>query len=157
MLYVIFGVVGGLGTVMVYVGVVGVMVRWFPDRRGFAAGAVAAGYGMGAIVTAFPIASSLAARGVDATMLTFGIAFAVVGLLASQGLRVPPSHEAVAASATQATVTGLRPSQTLKSPIFWLMFLMMTMMSTSSLMVTSQMAKFSADFVATQLLVFGRA
>src|SRR5260370_25730880 len=94
MLYVIFGVVGGLGTVMVYVGVVGLMVRWFPDRRGFAAGAVAAGYGMGAIVTTFPIASSLAARGGDATMLAFGIALAVVVLLASPGLRVPPSHEA---------------------------------------------------------------
>src|ERR1700692_1863532 len=101
MLYVTYGVVGGLGTGIVYVGVVGLMGRWVPDRRGFAAGAVAAGYGMGAIVTTFPIASSLAARGVDATMLTFGIALAVVGLLASQGLRVPPSHEAVAASATQ--------------------------------------------------------
>jgi len=157
MLYVTYGVVGGLGTGIVYVGVVGLMVRWFPDRRGFAAGAVAAGYGMGAIVTTFPIASSLAARGVDATMLTFGIAFAVVGLLASQGLRVPPSHEAVAASATQAAVAGLRPSQTLRSPIFWLMFLMMTMMSTSGLMVTSQMATFAADFGVTKVLVLGMA
>ncbi|MDN7182955.1 oxalate/formate MFS antiporter [Caballeronia sp. SEWSISQ10-4 2] len=157
MLYVTYGVVGGLGTGIVYVGVVGLMVRWFPDRRGFAAGAVAAGYGMGAIVTTFPIASSLAVRGVDATMLTFGMAFAVVGLLASQGLRVPPSHDAVAASATQAAVAGLRPSQTLKSPIFWLMFLMMTMMSTSGLMVTSQMATFAADFGVTNVLVLGMA
>jgi oxalate/formate antiporter len=157
MLYVTYGVVGGLGTGIVYVGVVGLMVRWFPDRRGFAAGAVAAGYGMGAIVTTFPIAASLAARGVDATMLSFGIAFAVVGLLASQGLRVPPSHEAAAASATQAAVAGLRPSQTLKSPIFWLMFLMMTMMSTSGLMVTSQMATFAADFGVTKVLVLGMA
>ena len=157
MLYLTYGVVGGLGTGIVYVGVVGLMVRWFPDRRGFAAGAVAAGYGMGAIVTTFPIASSLAARGVDATMLTFGIAFAVVGLLASQGLRVPPSHDSVAASATQAAVPSLRPSQALKNPIFWLMFLMMTMMSTSGLMVTSQMATFAADFGVTKVLVLGMA
>jgi oxalate/formate antiporter len=157
MLYLTYGVVGGLGTGIVYVGVVGLMVRWFPDRRGFAAGAVAAGYGMGAIVTTFPIASSLAARGVDATMLAFGIAFAVVGLLASQGLRVPPSHDSVAANATQAEVPGLRPSQALKNPIFWLMFLMMTMMSTSGLMVTSQMATFAADFGVTKVLVFGMA
>jgi oxalate/formate antiporter len=157
MLYLTYGVVGGLGTGIVYVGVVGLMVRWFPDRRGFAAGAVAAGYGMGAIVTTFPIASSLAARGVDATMLSFGIAFAVVGLLASQGLRVPPSHDSVAAIATQAAVPSLRPSQALKSPIFWLMFLMMTMMSTSGLMVTSQMATFAADFGVTKMLVLGMA
>ncbi len=158
MLYLTYGVVGGLGTGIVYVGVVGLMVRWFPAQRGFAAGAVAAGYGMGAIVTTFPIASSLQARGIDATLWIFGIAFAIVGLLASQGLRVPPSHEAAAASSSGSTsVVNLRPSQTLKTPIFWLMFAMMTMMSTSGLMVTSQMATFAADFGVTKVLVFGMA
>ncbi len=43
MLYLTYGIVGGLGTGIVYVGVVGQMVGWFPDRRGFAAGVVAAG------------------------------------------------------------------------------------------------------------------
>ncbi len=38
---------GGLGTGIVYIGVVGLMVKWFPQQRGFAAGAVAAGYGWG--------------------------------------------------------------------------------------------------------------
>ncbi|MBW8834962.1 MAG: oxalate/formate MFS antiporter, partial [Burkholderia sp.] len=160
MLYLTYGVVGGLGTGIVYVSVVGLMVRWFPKQRGFAAGAVAAGYGMGAIVTTFPIATSLQARGIDATLWMFGIAFALVGLLASQGLRVPPSHESVAASAAGSgvsVVANLRPSQTLKTPVFWLMFAMMTMMSTSGLMVTSQMATFAADFGVTQVLVFGMA
>src|SRR6202046_1615454 len=50
MLYLTYGLVGGLGTGIVYVGVVGQVVGWFPDRRGFAAGVVAAGYGMGAFV-----------------------------------------------------------------------------------------------------------
>ncbi|WP_027800849.1 oxalate/formate MFS antiporter [Paraburkholderia dilworthii] len=162
MLYLTYGVVGGLGTGIVYVGVVGLMVRWFPANRGFAAGAVAAGYGMGAIVTTFPIASSLQARGIDATLWMFGIAFAVVGLLASQGLRVPPSHDAAAPSDSAGsvcapTVMNFRPSQTLKTPLFWLMFAMMTMMSTSGLMVTSQMATFAADFGVTKVLVFGMA
>ncbi|MBU5895005.1 MFS transporter, partial [Vibrio cholerae O1] len=49
-LYLAYGCLGGLGTGIVYVGVVGLMVRWFPQQRGFAAGAVAAGYGMGAIL-----------------------------------------------------------------------------------------------------------
>jgi MFS transporter, OFA family, oxalate/formate antiporter len=160
MLYLTYGVIGGLGTGIVYVGVVGLMVRWFPTRRGFAAGAVAAGYGMGAIVTTFPIATSLQARGIDATLWIFGIAFAIVGLLASQGLRVPPSHDALALNAAGSTgpaVANLRPSQTLKTPVFWLMFAMMTMMSTSGLMVTSQMATFAADFGVTKVIVFGMA
>jgi MFS family permease len=133
------------------------MVRWFPAQRGFAAGAVAAGYGMGAIVTTFPIASSLQARGIDATLWIFGIAFAVVGLLASQGLRVPPAHDVAGVNNASSTAPNLRPSQTLKTPIFWLMFAMMTMMSTSGLMVTSQMATFAADFGVTKVLVFGMA
>ena len=58
MLYLTYGCIGGLGTGIVYVGVVGFVVRWFPDRRGFAAGVAAAGYGMGAIVTTFPISAS---------------------------------------------------------------------------------------------------
>lgn len=162
MLYLTYGLVGGLGTGIVYVGVVGLMVRWFPDRRGFAAGAVAAGYGMGAIVTTFPISASLATRGLDATLWMYGIAFAVVGFLASQGLRVPrdaaPTQTASAANVNaSANVPNLRPSQMMKSPLFWLMFAMMTMMSTSGLMVTSQMATFAADFGITKVVVFGMA
>ncbi len=93
MLYLTYGVVGGLGTGIVYIGVVGQMVRWFPDRRGFAVGMVAAGYGMGAIVTTFPIASALAGKGLETTLWQFGLIFAVIGFLASQGLRAPAPGE----------------------------------------------------------------
>lgn len=58
-LWLVYGCMGGLGTGIVYIGVVGLMVKWFPQQRGFAAGAVAAGYGMGAIITTFPISLSL--------------------------------------------------------------------------------------------------
>ncbi|VXC95657.1 Major facilitator transporter [Burkholderia sp. 8Y] len=158
MLYLTYGLVGGLGTGIVYVGVVGLMVRWFPDRRGFAAGTVAAGYGMGAIVTTFPVSASLATRGLDATLWIYGIAFAVVGFVASQGLRVPRDTALTNTSALAASnVPNLRPLQIMKSPVFWLMFAMMTMMSTSGLMVTSQMATFAADFGVTKVIVLGMA
>ena len=159
MLYLTYGGVGGLGTGIVYVGVVGLVVRWFPDRRGFAAGAVAAGYGMGAILTTFPIAESLASRGVESTLWLFGIVFAAVGFIASQGLRVPPAAVGQSALGTQSAVTvrDYRPSEMLKQPLFWLMFLMMTMMATSGLMVTSQMATFATDFGVSKIMVFGLA
>lgn len=152
MLYLTYGGVAGLGTGIVYVGVVGLVVRWFPDRRGFATGVVAAGCGMGAILTTFPIASSLAARGVESTLWLFGIVFAAVGSIAAQGLRVPPAHSGLSTSSVQ---TDYRPSEMLKRPLFWLMFLMMTMMATSGLMVTSQMATFATDFGVSKVLVFG--
>ena len=53
------------------------MVGWFPDRRGFAAGVVAAGYGMGAMVTTFPISDTLASAGWQAALLRYGVIFGV--------------------------------------------------------------------------------
>jgi oxalate/formate antiporter len=152
MLYLTYGIVGGLGTGIVYVGVVGQMVGWFPERRGFAAGVVAAGYGMGAIVTTFPISASIAVDGYQATLLRFGAIFAAVGLVAALGLKPSPS---AAYEASQGT--GASTGTMLKTPIFWLMFVMMTMMSTTGLMVTSQMATFAAEFGITKAVVFGLA
>jgi len=159
MLYLTYGVVGGLGTGIVYIGVVGQMVRWFPDRRGFAVGMVAAGYGMGAIITTFPIAAALAGKGLETTLWQFGLVFAVIGFLASQGLRAPAAGEQVPvrASYRPSGVADVPTRKMLKMPLFWLLFLMMTMMSTSGLMVTSQMAAFAKDFGVTNAVVLGMA
>ncbi len=153
-LYLTYGVVGGLGTGIVYVGVVGQVVGWFPDRRGFAAGVVAAGYGMGAILTTFPISNSLAAVGYQMTLLQYGAIFALIGLVAALGLKPPPAagrHDAPGAT------SGVSTGAMLRTPVFWLMFVMMTMMSTSGLMVTSQMATFAGEFGITKALVWGFA
>src|SRR5580658_4732989 len=72
-LYLTYGLFCGLGTGIVYVGIIGLMVRWFPDRRGFATGMVAAGYGFGAIATTFPIDTMLKSDGYQHTLVVFGI------------------------------------------------------------------------------------
>ena len=128
------------------------MVGWFPDRRGFAAGVVAAGYGMGAIATTFPISDSLASAGYQATLLKFGAIFAVVGLIAALGLKPPP-----VAGRGEPDAAGVSTGIMLGNPIFWLMFVIMTMMSTSGLMVTSQMGTFAGDFGITKTIVWGFA
>lgn len=157
-LYLSYGLLGGLGTGIVYVGIVGLMVRWFPDRRGLAAGAVAAGYGMGAMLTTFPISNSLKDVGMEATLMTFGLILGVVGLVASQFLRQPPAQLAEQpVPIVGAVVADVAPRQMLKTPVFWLMFAMFTMMSTSGLMVTSQMASFAKDFGMTNVMVMGMA
>lgn len=157
-LYLVYGGLGGLGTGIVYIGVVGLMVRWFPRHRGFAAGAVAAGYGMGAIMTTFPVSVSLGQYGLEQTMTVFGLLFAAVGFLASQGLKLPPDSGALPASQTVAQSTRQFTSrEMLRQPLFWLMFAMMAMMSTSGLMVTSQMAVFAEDFGISKAVVFGMA
>ena len=154
-LYLTYGLLGGLGTGIVYIGVVGQMVRWFPDRRGFAVGVVAAGYGMGAIATTFPISDSLAAQGFAATLVSFGLIFGAVGMVAALGLKSPPPlppSEHIAVSKSDTSTADM-----LRNPIFWLMFVMMSMMSTSGLMVTSQIGNFAADFGITKVMVWGFA
>ena len=156
-LYATYGLLCGVGTGIVYVGIIGLMVRWFPDRRGFAAGLVAAGYGMGAMLTTFPIDSTMTASGYRTALVVFGIIFGAVGVLAAIGLRVPRPGE-VPAEAHVATAAGdTAPKDMLKTPVFWLMFAMMTMMSTGGLMVTSQFAAFARDFGIADVVVLGFA
>jgi MFS transporter, OFA family, oxalate/formate antiporter len=156
-LYLTYGLFGGIGTGIIYVGVVGLMARWFPDRRGLACGIVAAGYGIGAIITTYPIASAISGVGYQQTLISFGVIFGVVGLLAAQGMRRPPETPSRTSGPPTLPGMGVGPSTMLLSPIFWVMFLMMTMMSTSGLMVISQMAAFAKDFGVANAMVFGTA
>ncbi len=158
-LYLTYGLLAGIGTGIVYIGVIGLMVKWFPDRRGVATGIAAAGYGMGALLTTFPVANSLVAVGLEQTLITFGIVFGVLGLVCASLLRPPPPGFKVGDGAT-TEVPGradVPPSKMLTEPIFWLMFAMMTMMATSGLMVVSQMGAFAKDFGITEATVFGMA
>ncbi len=159
-LYLTYGLLCGIGTGIVYIGVIGHMVQWFPDRRGFATGIVAAGYGMGAILTTFPISGTLRDAGYEQALARYGLIFMVVGVLAAQGLRAPIQESQPATLDVVKARVGhfnlsFTPLQMLQTPIFWLMFVMMTMMSTAGLMVTSQIAAFTHDFGIANALVFG--
>jgi oxalate/formate antiporter len=160
MLYLTYGLIGGIGTGIVYVGVIGHMVQWFPDKRGLATGFVAAGYGMGALLTTFPIAAVLRESTHQDALTRFGLVFGVVGLLAAQGLRRPDAGwlktwgQRTRGAATRAPI-DLAPGEMLRTRVFWLMFAMMTMMSTTGLMVISQMGAFTRDFGMADVLVFG--
>ena len=157
MLFLAYGLFCGVGTGIVYVGIIGLMARWFPDRRGFAIGIVAAGYGMGAMLTTFPISSMLASSGAPMTLIVFGVILGSVGVVAALGLREPKAGETPPPVARGAHGQDVAPANMLKTPIFWLMFVMMTMMSTGGLMVTSNFANFAHDFGVADVVVLGLA
>jgi oxalate/formate antiporter len=162
-LYLTYGVIGGFGTGIIYVGIIGLMVRWFPDRRGLAAGLAAAGYGFGAFFTSFPIDSMIKSAGYAHTLVVFGVIQGVIGILAAQGLRLPPENYQVTSAAPAAAIAAqqsehsYKPREMLKNPIFYLMFVMMSMMSTSGLMVTSNVGPFAKEFGVANMLVLGMA
>ncbi len=155
-LYATYGLLGGLGTGIVYVGVVGQMVAWFPDRRGFAVGVVAAGYGIGAMLTNFPIDDSLKASGYAPTLVKFGLILGAIGVVAALGLRAAPSA-LVAQTRQRSGVTDVDTPTMLRQPVFWLMFAMMTLMATSGLMVTAQIVPFANDLGIGKLVIAGFA
>ena len=162
-LYFTYGVLGGFGTGIIYVGIIGLMVRWFPDRRGLATGLAAAGYGFGAIFTSFPVDSMIKSSGYAHTLVVWGIIQGVIGILAAQWLRVPPENyhlpdtASTAAIAAEQTERSYTPAEMLRNPIFWLLFVMMSMMSTSGLMVVFNVGPFANDYKVAQVMVFGMA
>jgi MFS transporter, OFA family, oxalate/formate antiporter len=156
-LYLTYGLFCGVGTGIVYIGIIGLMVRWFPDRRGFATGMVAAGYGFGAILTTFPIDTMLKNSGYQHTLVVFGIILGIVGAAAALAMRMPQSTDKLPSPVVTSAVKDIMPADMLKTKVFWLMFVMMTMMSTGGLMIISQFASFSRDFGVTKVTVFGLA
>lgn len=162
-LYFTYGVIGGFGTGIIYVGIIGLMVRWFPDRRGLATGLAAAGYGFGAIFTSFPIADMIQSSGYQHTLVVWGVIQGIVGILAAQGLRIPPEGFRPAGFDPETVRVEMQakrsyaPSEMLKSPVFYLLFVMMTMMSTSGLMVVSNVGPFAHEYNVASVLVLGMA
>ena len=161
-LYFTYGVICGFGTGIIYVGIIGLMVRWFPDRRGLATGLAAAGYGFGAFFTSFPIDSMIRSAGYAHTLIVWGIIQGVIGVVAAQWLRVPPEGwvpegYTPATASTAQTKRSFTPTEMLRSPVFWLMFFMMSLMSTSGLMVTSNVGPFANEYHVAQAMVLGMA
>jgi oxalate/formate antiporter len=161
-LYFTYGIICGFGTGIIYVGIIGLMMRWFPDRRGLATGLAAAGYGFGAIFTSFPIDSMIKNAGYAHTLVVFGIILGLIGIIAAQWMRVPPdgwlpAGYSPATATTKQSRRSYTPREMLRSPIFWLLFIMMSMMSTSGLMVVSNVGPFAKEFKVADVLVLGMA
>jgi OFA family oxalate/formate antiporter-like MFS transporter len=140
--------IGGIGAGVIYGASVGNALKWFPDRRGLAAGLTAAGFGAGSALTVVPIANMIASGGYEAAFLWFGIGQGLIVLIFSLFLRAPAPGEAPApaAPAVQQTVRDFGPAEVLRSPPFWVMYVMFVMVGTGGLMATAQLAPIARDF-----------
>src|SRR5512136_361544 len=74
MLYLVYGVIGGIGVGIAYGVPVAVSTRWFPDRRGIAVGLTLLGFGFSAFLTANIAGYLIAGHGVMTTFRFFGVA-----------------------------------------------------------------------------------
>ena len=148
--------IGGIGAGVIYGASVGNALKWFPDRRGLAAGLTAAGFGAGSALTVVPIANMIQSSGYEAAFLWFGIGQGVIVMIFALFLRAPEAGEvqAPAAPAVQQTKRDYAPSEVLgqvfnrqfyKSP-FFVMYVMFVMVGTGGLMAVAQLAPIANDF-----------
>ncbi|WP_029082725.1 MULTISPECIES: oxalate/formate MFS antiporter [unclassified Bradyrhizobium] len=141
-------VVAGIGAGAVYGTCVGNALKWFPDRRGLAAGATAAGFGAGAALTVVPIANMIAASGYQSAFLTFGIGQGLTVILLATFVR--PPDITVSARRKQLnlpqTAVDYTPVQVLRAPIFWMMYLVFVMVASGGLMTAAQIGPIAHDF-----------
>ena len=140
--------IGGIGAGVIYGGSVGNALKWFPDRRGLAAGLTAAGFGAGSALTIIPIANMIKTGGYEATFLWFGLAQGVVVILVALFLRAPQAGEVPipANPAVQQTQRDYGWTEVLKTPPFWVMYAMFVMVGAGGLMAVAQLAPIANDY-----------
>ena len=146
--------VGGLGAGAVYGTCVGNALKWFPDRRGLAAGLTAAGFGAGSALTIVPIAAMIKSSGYESTFLYFGIGQGIVVVVLSLVLAAPRKGEVPETSKkVPQTRRQFRPMEVLKQPTFWVMYVMFVLVGAGGLMATAQLAPIAKDFKIAEIPV----
>ena len=139
MLYVLY-CAAGIGAAFVYSASIGSALKWFKDRRGLAAGIMAAGFGGGTALFIPIISRLIDGRGYRFTFLVTGLVQGIVILTVAQFLRHPPPEPVATARAGQALKVGRQQFTTaemLSMPQFYVMYLMFVLMATGGLLVTA--------------------
>ncbi len=139
--------IGGIGAGVIYGGSVGNALKWFPDRRGLAAGLTAAGFGAGSALTVIPIANMIKSSGYESAFLWFGLGQGIVVIIVALLLRAPEAGEVpVPATAVSQTRRDYTPAEALKTPVFWVMYIMFVAVGAGGLMAVAQLAPIARDF-----------
>jgi OFA family oxalate/formate antiporter-like MFS transporter len=162
-LYIVYAI-GGIGAGAVYSASIGVAMKWFPDRRGLCVGMVAGSYGFGTALTAWPVAHLIERSGYRTTFIVFGAIQGVAVLLAAQFLRMPPQGwmpagwEAIKANVQRKvhqSMCDCTPGEMLRSGSFYLLYLMMTLVTASGLMLAAQLKPIAVTYGYDKYALFG--
>jgi OFA family oxalate/formate antiporter-like MFS transporter len=148
MLY-IAAAISGIGAGAVYGTCVGSALKWFPDRRGLAAGLTAAGFGAGSAATIIPISFMIKNSGYESTFLYFGIGQGLIVMLLALFMIRPPAHVSNAVAKKTKVPQGkvdYSPTQIVRKPVFWVMYIMFVLVAAGGLMATAQMGPIAKDF-----------
>ncbi|SDY90745.1 MFS transporter, OFA family, oxalate/formate antiporter [Collimonas sp. OK242] len=140
-------VIAGIGAGCVYGTCVGNALKWFPDKRGLAAGLTAAGFGAGAAVTVIPIANMIQTSGYQQAFQFFGIFQGIFIFILALFMVRPKAPKGVAAAPRLVTTKVDVPTgKMLKTPVFWLIYGMFVAVAAGGLMATAQLGPIAKDY-----------
>jgi len=138
--------IGGIGTGAVYGTCVGNALKWFPTRRGLAAGCTAAGFGVGAALTIQPIQSMINSSGYEHAFLFFGLLQGLIVFIAAWGLLVAPAALIAAAPKKSQSPVSFTPGQVLSSPVFYVMYVMFVLVAAGGLVLIPNIKPIENDW-----------
>ncbi|AEV17901.1 OFA family MFS transporter [Geobacillus sp. G4] len=134
LLYLFYGVLGGIGLGVGYIAPVSTLVKWFPDRRGLATGLAIMGFGFAAAIASPVMNSLIASVGVQNTFFILGITYFVIMTLSSLYLEKPPEgwlpegfQEKVKAGKAKPSLdlAQLTANEAVKTRRFWYLWFML--------------------------------
>jgi MFS transporter, OFA family, oxalate/formate antiporter len=131
-LYLTYGVLGGIGLGLGYIVPLAVLIGWFPDRRGFITGLAVAGFGLGALITSPLAAMLIGDYGVRPTLMILGAAYLVIVVAAAPFLHSAPENYAPpgwkpAASAPHSDHRAFTLVAALRTPHWYLLWAMLAL------------------------------
>ena len=143
----IAAVISGVGAGCVYGTAVGNALKWFPDKRGLAAGLTAAGFGAGAALTVIPIANMIQSSGYEAAFLNFGLIQGVIIFIMALLMVRPKVPKGVVASVRVASCkVDFTAGQMIKAPVFWVIYVLFVAVAAGGLMATAQIGPIAKDY-----------
>jgi MFS transporter, OFA family, oxalate/formate antiporter len=143
-------ILGGIGTGAVYGTCVGNALKWFPGRRGLAAGLTAAGFGAGAALTVAPIIKMIDTQGYQHAFLFFGILQGAIVVIASLGLLVAPPALLAAAPKKSQSGRSFRPMEVLRVPCFWVLYAMFVLVASGGLVLIANVKPIAKDLAVSK-------
>jgi OFA family oxalate/formate antiporter-like MFS transporter len=160
-LYIFYGAMAGTGAGIIYIATVANAVKWFPDKRGLAAGLTAAGFGGGSALTLIPISGSIASLGWAGAMTAWGVGQGVVAIIMALILHHPPDgwlpKNWVQPKAVAQTRRNFTSMQMLSQKEFYIMYFMFLMVCTGGLMTTGNMSQIAKSLNVFDAKVMGIA
>jgi OFA family oxalate/formate antiporter-like MFS transporter len=146
LLYVTYGVLGGIGLGVGYIAPVSTLIKWFPDRRGLATGLAIMGFGFAAAISSPIMDSLIKTVGTANTFYILGAAYFVIMTLSSLYLEKPPVNwvpegfkEKVQSgkSRIKEDLSQLTANEAIKTPRFYYLWLMLFINVTCGIAILS--------------------